>query len=937
MPTLYTSLSNTAYTTITGDKRVIAFVTGPRGPAGSGAGNDFNPSGYITTGQADLRYYPLDTNPSGFLTGFDSGNYVTKSETGQFYPNSNPSGFSTSDQLAQTGTTLNTKINSLSGYVNNLSGNLQINLNVLSANLQATGSALYTLITGTPTPSGFITTGQADARYYAINNPSGYITGFNSGQYITNGQTGQFYPNSNPNSFATSGNLALTGTLITSSLGVLSGFTTGISGNLQNQINLLPTSSNLALTGSSLYSLITGLSGYDASVYATIANLVNTGSQLFNSLNNNAINLSGVLTQSGIALIARDLVISGVLDSRILGTGTNAILFASGLSGILQSQINSLASSANLTATGSNLFNIITGFSGQANTNFATIINLQSTGQQIGLSISGASGVLSSQIALTGSSAWNAANNNGINLSGNLTQTGSILNSQNSALSGFLTGVSGYLSSLIQGSVGGVSSINGQSGVVSINGAGNITVTTGSNTITISGNTGAYANFATVINLSLTGLNLYNLITGASGQANTDFATKISLTQSGATLGSQINSLSGFSTGLSGFLQSQIVLTGQANSISANNNAINLSGQLTLTGQSLISAINSVSGGLETRIAATGAANIIYSNSIAANLSGALAQSGILFFARDLATSGVQDTKIFNTGSTLDSKINTLSGYTNNISGVIQSQITILNNNTGLYYLNTNPSGFINTLSGLSTGFITGISGVLQVQISSTNSNLNGLSGVFDSKITATGVSLSARDLAISGALQAQIGAGGAQIKVTGSASIAIADFTGIGTTIVFYSGNQIFISGAQAGAGAGDVTQAQLNSLSGWTNTNLSQTGSNLYNLITGLSGSITGGGGSSATWTEMQIDFGSGKPVYDKTFIITDSSVSVNSKIVVLPCGKTASGQQDGDWLWDGLTLAALPGTGSFTLFAAPVPGPIKGKRVIQYQITI
>lgn len=118
---------------------------------------------------------------------------------------------------------------------------------------------------------------------------------------------------------------------------------------------------------------------------------------------------------------------------------------------------------------------------------------------------------------------------------------------------------------------------------------------------------------------------------------------------------------------------------------------------------------------------------------------------------------------------------------------------------------------------------------------------------------------------------------------------------------------------------------------------SDLALTGSNLYNSIIALSGSITGGNASPATWIETQIDFGTGKPVYDKTFIITDSSVSSGSKIVVLPCGKTASGQQDGDWLWDGLTLAALPGSGSFTLFSAPIPGPIQGKRIIQYQVTI
>lgn len=48
---------------------VIA-VSGPMGPSGAagvaGTGSA-NLSGYITTGQADLRYYPLDSNPSGYF------------------------------------------------------------------------------------------------------------------------------------------------------------------------------------------------------------------------------------------------------------------------------------------------------------------------------------------------------------------------------------------------------------------------------------------------------------------------------------------------------------------------------------------------------------------------------------------------------------------------------------------------------------------------------------------------------------------------------------------------------------------------------------------------------------------------------------------------------------------------------------------------------
>ncbi len=55
-------------------------------------------------------------------------------------------------------------------------------------------------------------------------------------------------------------------------------------------------------------------------------------------------------------------------------------------------------------------------------------------------------------------------------------------------------------------------------------------------------------------------------------------------------------------------------------------------------------------------------------------------------------------------------------------------------------------------------------------------------------------------------------------VQVTGSQVIYDANFRGIGGTLVLYSGSNILISGGAGGGGAGDVTQAQLDSLSGFT-----------------------------------------------------------------------------------------------------------------------
>lgn len=92
--------------------------------------------------------------------------------------------------------------------------------------------------------------------------------------------------------------------------------------------------------------------------------------------------------------------------------------------------------------------------------------------------------------------------------------------------------------------------------------------------------------------------------------------------------------------------------------------------------------------------------------------------------------------------------------------------------------------------------------------------------------------------------------------------------------------------------------------------------------------------GGGGGSTWTEAEIDFGA-VPAYDGQFTVSDGSVSGASKIIVLPSGKAATGRTADDGQWDGLILSATPGTGNFTLFAMAMPGPVVGKRTIQYSV--
>lgn len=94
-----------------------------------------------------------------------------------------------------------------------------------------------------------------------------------------------------------------------------------------------------------------------------------------------------------------------------------------------------------------------------------------------------------------------------------------------------------------------------------------------------------------------------------------------------------------------------------------------------------------------------------------------------------------------------------------------------------------------------------------------------------------------------------------------------------------------------------------------------------------------LVGGGSTPIAITEIEIDFGT-KPVPSKSFTITDAAVSATSKISIVPSAKTATGRVNTDDMeWDGLNLAAVAGTGSFTVYAVANPGPVVGKRVINY----
>jgi hypothetical protein len=224
------------------------------------------------TGSSLSLYYPLNSNPSGyltndditgFITGFNSGDYLLKSETGQFYASNNPLGFitsaalspymtgfnsgdyvlktdtgnfATSSSLEATGSNLQSQINNLDSiYATDsqlastglalyslgaaVSGNLVATgsrldnkINSLSGSLNVTGINLYRLLTGV---SGEL------HNYYPNSNPSGYITGIDSSLYVTGSvirpsDTGNFYTKDNPSGFITGVDLSsyVTGSVV---------------------------------------------------------------------------------------------------------------------------------------------------------------------------------------------------------------------------------------------------------------------------------------------------------------------------------------------------------------------------------------------------------------------------------------------------------------------------------------------------------------------------------------------------------------------------------------------------------------------------------------------------------------------------------------------------------------------------------------------------
>lgn len=169
-----------------------------------------NPSGFITGLNSGIYVTGQVVRPS------ETGNFITSSQTGQFYPMSNPSGFATgvdaSNLVSKNETGAYTGLfypllSNPSGY---LTGQVVRPSDTGAFYPRANPSGF---ITGIDTSSFVLQsqTGSYTGLFYPLlQNPNGYVTGSvvrpnETGSFITNGQTGQFYPANNPSGYVAGG------------------------------------------------------------------------------------------------------------------------------------------------------------------------------------------------------------------------------------------------------------------------------------------------------------------------------------------------------------------------------------------------------------------------------------------------------------------------------------------------------------------------------------------------------------------------------------------------------------------------------------------------------------------------------------------------------------------------------------------------------------
>ena len=818
--------------------------------------------------------------------------------------------YATDSQLNSTGNTLNIKIDNLSGYVDtqdsNISNNLAStgssllsNINTLSSNLNSTGSNLND----------------------KINSLSGTLTG----NYLTT--------NSASSTYATITNLNSTGSTLNSSISSLSGTltsnyatiinlaSTGL--NLQNQINNLDNvyatdasvtsvANNLASTGNALETKIGSLSGTLTSSYATISNLALTGS----NLNTKIDNFSGTYQN-----FVDNLDASYATDSQLQNTGSTLSQNINSLSGTLTGNYY-LKSNPSGFITGVDLSSYLT--SSTASSTYATITNLASTGSALNSNINSLSGLFTGytgtldatyasdlQLSNTGITLNNTINSLSGTLTGNYVtkSNGEFTNRPTVNGTGvLLSGEAAALPSTIVYTTGdqNISGNKTFSNNIYVSGTGyfkdinisNLSELVLSGTkITIDGNSGVYSStniyisgnpvltgvdlssYATITNLASTGSTLQgnintltnnlnstgntldNKIGSLSGTLTSTYATISNLASTGSTLNTKINDLSGYVNTQDNSISNNLISTGNTLQNSINS----------LSGSSVLLYGNQSVGGIKTfrdnvyinNLFVTGTETIVSTNNfnvqspyVLLNLTGGAVDGGI-FFVTGNGLTGINDSgpiigfdhsNKFKFGiSTRNSDLSTLPDIASVQDIIAYSGVA---NNTFSTITNLASTGNtldqkINSLSGTLTSTYATISNLsstgstLQSNINTVASNLITTGNTLQSNINtvssnliSTGNTLEGKISSLSGTLTSNYA------TITNLASTGSTLVTNLASTGSTLTSNL---------ASTGSTLNSSINSLSGTltsnyaTIINLASTGSTLNSNINSLSGTLT------------------------------------------------------------------------------------------------
>jgi hypothetical protein len=497
----------------------------------SGAGNiTVIPTGqiiYISGAGSTGEYYPLN-NPSGFITGIDTSNFVTLSQTGEFlghnetgnltnwfYPrNENPAGYLTGSVVRPSDTGIFADVNHVHPNTGNFVTTAQTGHNhdsqyyPLSSNPAGyvTGSVVRPSETG-----NFVTTAQTghnhDAQYYPLSsNPSNYVTTNDTGVYantfVAKSDTGHFVGHNETgvllNEFVSHSE---TGAFASQS------YVQGASGALNTR---------LESTGQNLLSLIQAASAGVSSLNGASGILTLTGAGgVVVTRNGQTITVSGGAAGDYVSKSETGQFVghnetgtfadinhthAGYVQTSETGAYANTFVSKSE-TGIFDNTFVSHAETGIYTNTfvpksdtghfvGHNETGVLLNeFVSHSETgNFAAIAYVNSV-----------SGVLSTRLENTGAFITQLNSLTGeIGLSGSgnivITSTGNNIIISNSGLakSTELDSTGSYLYGLIQASSAGVSSLNSQSGSLTLTGAGGVSVVTLGQTIRISGDTSTY-------------------------------------------------------------------------------------------------------------------------------------------------------------------------------------------------------------------------------------------------------------------------------------------------------------------------------------------------------------------------------------------------------------------------------------------------------------